>query len=64
MNKERYAHLRADAFTSADLAAVSVDLSSPTGKVLPMMRTPVETASAKLETHFRPKAVDASGNMP
>lgn len=33
---ERYAHLRADAFTDADLAAVSVDLSRPQGKVLPL----------------------------
>lgn len=33
---ERYAHLRPDSFSEADMAAVSVDLSSPTGKVLPM----------------------------
>lgn len=35
---ERYAHLRGDIFTAADLGRVSVDLSSPAGKVLPLSR--------------------------
>jgi integrase len=32
----RYAHLAPGSFTAADLAAVAVDLSAPTGKVLPL----------------------------
>lgn len=35
---ERYAHLRGDIFTAADLARVSVDLSAPAGKVLPLAK--------------------------
>ena len=31
---ERYAHLRGDVFTPADLGRISVDLSTPQGKVL------------------------------
>lgn len=35
---ERYAHLRGDVFSAADLGRVAVDLSPPTGKVLPLVR--------------------------
>lgn len=34
---ERYAHLRGDAFTPADLGRMVVDLATETGKVLPMV---------------------------
>jgi integrase len=34
----RYAHLRGDMFTAADLGRISVDFSAPAGKVLPMVR--------------------------
>lgn len=33
---ERYAHLRGDVFSPADLGRVAVDFSAPTGKVLPL----------------------------
>jgi integrase len=35
---ERYAHLRGDVFTPADLGRVAVDFSAQAGKVLPMVR--------------------------
>jgi integrase len=35
---ERYAHLRGDVFTVADLGRVAVDFSSPMGKILPLAR--------------------------
>jgi integrase len=34
---ERYAHLRPDSYSDADLAAVAVDLSSPAGKVFSLV---------------------------
>ncbi len=36
---ERYAHVRADTFTAADLGRVAVDFSAPVGKILPLKRT-------------------------
>jgi len=49
---ERYAHLRGDVFTAADLGRVAVDLSAPSGKVLPMVRTDAgaEMASQATDT--------------
>lgn len=35
---ERYAHLRGDLFTAADLGRMAVDFSSPMGKILPLAR--------------------------
>jgi integrase len=35
---ERYAHLRGDVFTAADLGRVAVDFSAPMGKILPLAR--------------------------
>jgi integrase len=35
---ERYAHLRGDVFSAADLGRVAVDFGQPTGKILPMTR--------------------------
>jgi integrase len=35
---ERYAHLRGDVFTAADLGRVAVDFTERTGKILPMSR--------------------------
>jgi integrase len=34
----RYAHLRGDTFTAADLGRIAMDFSEPAGKVLPMVR--------------------------
>ena len=53
---ERYAHLRADAFTSADLSAVAVDLSRPTGKVLPLV-------SGSIGSSLGADPVDVAANM-
>jgi len=35
---ERYAHLRGDLFSAADLGRMTVDFSSPMGKILPLAR--------------------------
>jgi hypothetical protein len=45
---ERYAHLRGDVFTAADLGRVTVDFSSPVGKILPLVRTDSGTLGAGL----------------
>ena len=45
---ERYAHLRGDVFTAADLGRVAVDFSSPVGKILPLVRTDSGTFAAGL----------------
>jgi integrase len=45
---ERYAHLRGDVFTTADLGRVAVDFSSPVGKILPLVRTDSGTLGAGL----------------
>lgn len=42
MVTERYAHLRPDMFGAADRGRVAVDLSTPTGKILPLA-APAET---------------------
>jgi hypothetical protein len=45
---ERYAHLRGDVFTTADLGRVAVDFSAPVGKILPLVRTDSGTLGAGL----------------
>ena len=43
---ERYAHLRGDVFSTADLGRVAVDFSSPVGKILPLTRAEGENCNA------------------
>lgn len=45
---ERYAHLRGDVFTTADLGRVAVDFSSPVGKILPLVRADPGTVGQTL----------------
>jgi integrase len=45
---ERYAHLRGDVFSTADLGRVAIDFSSPVGKILPLVRTDSGTLGAGL----------------
>jgi integrase len=42
---ERYAHLRTDLFTSADLGRVAVDFAAPTGKILPLPSTGADSGT-------------------
>jgi hypothetical protein len=48
MVTERYAHLRGDVFTAADLGRVVVDFSAPVGKILPLVRKDSGTLGAGL----------------
>ena len=48
MVTERYAHLRGDVFTAADLGRVVVDFSAPVGKILPLVRNDSGTLGAGL----------------
>ena len=43
---ERYAHLRGDVFSTADLGRVAVDFASPMGKILPLARGEGENCNA------------------
>jgi integrase len=55
---ERYAHLRGDLFTAADLGRVAVDLTAPAGKVVPLVRPDSGTLGPILGTE--PEAASAA----
>ena len=63
MVTERYAHLLPDMFGAADRARVAVDLSTPTGKILPLA-APAETQAESKIGAFGLHRRYAEGGQP